>query len=85
MQFHVVCLTPNSQNADIIDYKISLCFPFCLLVYIDMGTGSSGTAQLSFEFANTFSDRGFEIKATQIKCNDRNRFEFMFLIDFQYA
>ena len=24
MQFHVVCLTPNSRNADIIDYEISL-------------------------------------------------------------
>merc|ERR1719418_403861 len=38
-----------------------------------MGTGSSGTAELMFEFQNAFTDRGFEIKATQIKCNDRNR------------
>ena len=28
MQFHVVCLTPNSRNADIIDYEISLWILF---------------------------------------------------------
>ena len=31
MQFHVVCLTPNSRNADIIDYEISLCIPYLSL------------------------------------------------------
>ena len=38
------------------------------LVYLDIGRGSSDTANLAFTFSGTFS-RYFDIKVTQIPCD----------------
>ena len=45
-------------------YGILLCFS----VYLDIGRGSSDTANLAFTFSGTFS-RYFDIKVTQIPCD----------------
>ena len=43
------------------------------LVYVELGTGVSDSAELKFEFADVIGNRQFEMKVTQIICNSRMR------------
>ena len=45
-----------------------------LLVYINMGSGSSDTATLDFSFTGVNSARAWEVKVTQLPCNHPNRY-----------
>lgn len=42
-------------------------------VYIDLGMSPSSTANLNFAFSSASGSRSFEIKISQIKCDDVNR------------
>ena len=49
------------------------CFLSYFLVYVELGTGVSDSAELKFEFADVIGNRQFEMKVTQIICNSRMR------------
>ena len=55
-------------------YILRLTISFYLLVYINMGSGSSDTATLDFSFTGVNSARAWEVKVTQLPCNHPNRY-----------
>jgi len=52
---------------------------FYFLVYVDLGNGATDNLMMAFSFAGTSTSRIWEIKVSQIECNNLNRFQLTIL------
>ncbi len=49
------------------------------LVYVDLGNGATDNLMMAFSFAGTSTSRIWEIKVSQIECNNLNRLQLTIL------